>query len=287
MSFVKYREDMPNWFKIDKYMGKVESAKTILLNLVYRRVLFLIINDRLKIKVVDNKQTYGQECILELRGCLKINREFFPFSNEEAKSKIIEEMFSSIKNNYLLVFDRQSYTDNLFFKPIDMCFEIYAYSQITSLNANTIKELTPIELGEEYFRFPKPHRHIIKQQICALSSIRSKDNEEELLNHEMWYDVGGKEEHFDDCRNSSFDFYIKNMKGGILDKNPIIEVDLRSTNAVLLRNFEEWLIQKRRQLAVNKISYKDELLDNDPRTLVKKINDYRVLAYIDIYIYGK
>ncbi|RSN77559.1 MULTISPECIES: DUF6387 family protein [Acinetobacter] len=285
MSFIKYKEDMPNWFKIDKYIDKVGNARVALLNLVYRRVLLLIINNRLKIEVVDSEEIYGQECILELKGYLKINRKISPFSNEEAKNKIIKNMFLNIAENNLLAFERESYEDSSMLNPINMCFNIYAHGQIESAKANTIKELTPIEIAEEYFSFPKPHRHIIKQHLCALSTIRCKDNEKELLDHEMWYDVGGKEEHFDDCRNSSFDFYIKNMKGKVFDKKPIIEVDLGCTNAVLLRNFEEWLIQKRKQLAINEISYEDELLDSDPKTLVKKINDYRLFAYIDLSLW--
>jgi hypothetical protein len=75
---------------------------------------------------------------------------------------------------------------------------------------------------------------------------------------------------------------VKKMRNNNLVDNPLIEVNLNFTNTFLIRQFEQWLNKKRIQLSNNNISYDEDLLDADPNTLVNKINEYRVFAYLDL-----
>lgn len=281
VAYIKFKSEIPDWFYLEKYIENVLDVKDILPNLVYRKVLYGFITNKLTVDVSSKEDCFYNDFLFELKGNLKLCTSKFNGDNEYQRKRIIEFMFESIKKNPLFPFLEHDSNDNSLFKPINMCFEIFMHGFTQNTITKPINELSSVDLARNYFSLPKTHRNFIKREILAFGHTRNNENEQELL-----YSHEGRDaltsEIVDDCRGSLFSMYVKKIKNNNLDNNPIIEVNLNFTNTFLIRQFEQWLNKKRIQLSKNNISYDEDLLDADPNTLVNKINEYRIFAYLDL-----
>ncbi|MCO8044455.1 DUF6387 family protein [Acinetobacter bohemicus] len=284
MAYIKFKTDMPEWFVLEKYIENQLNATEILPNLIYRKILHGFLTNRLKVQVVNHEHAHYQNFIFELKGNLKLSDKKFFGNSETIRQEIICFMFTNLQKNPLKPFDIQLVDENPLIEPIDLCFSIFMNGFIQHTETKPIKELTAIEVARNYFALPQIHRNFIKSEILAFGFTRNDDNEQELLfAHEDR--EGLTREIVDDCRGSLFSLNVKNMKNNNLTDNPLVEVNLNFTNAFLLRQFEQWLNRKRMQVSNNNISYEEDLLDADPNTLVNKINEYRIFAYLDLYFW--
>lgn len=272
---------MPEWFVLEKYIEKQLNATEILPNLIYRKILHGFLINRLKVEVVNDEDTYSQDFIFELKGNLKLSNKKFLGNSETIRQEIICFMFGNLIKSPLKPFDYHRDGENPLIKPIELCFSIFLDGFTQNTETKPIKELTSIDVATNYFALPTIHRNFIKTEILAFGFIRNDDNEKELLFAHEDRD-GLTQETVDDCRGSLFSFNVKKMKNNNLVANPLVEVNLNFTNAFLLRQFEQWLNRKRIQVSNNNISYEEDLLDADPNTLVNKINEYRIFAYLDL-----
>lgn len=281
LAYIKYKTDMPEWFRLEKYTVEQLNATEILPNLVYRKILHGFLINRLTIEVVNEEEALYQNCIFELKGNLKLSDKQFAGTAESIRKEIINFMFGNLVKNPLKPFCNLDVDDNSLTQPIKLCFSIFMNGFTQHIESQPIKEISAVEVARNYFVLPKIHRNFIKSEILAFGLTRNDDNEQELL-----FDYEDREgltrEIVDDCRGALFSLNVKNMKDNNLSDNPLVEVNLNFTNAFLLRQFEQWLNRKRVQVSNNNISYEDDLLDADPNTLVNKINEYRIFAYLDL-----
>ncbi|MDQ1208321.1 hypothetical protein QE380_001244 [Acinetobacter baylyi] len=281
MAYIKFKAEIPEWFHLEEYVEKRLEAKDILPNLIYRKILYGFIKNKLTVEVVNKEDCLHNNCIFELNGNLKLCSNRFAGNNEYQRKKIISFMFENIKKNPITPFSKKASSDNFLFEPINMCFSIFMNGFTQHTVSKPINELSSVDFARKYFSLSKVHRNFIKSEILAFGDTRNSENEEELLfSHENRN--GLTREIVDDCRGSFFSMNVKNMKNNNLVNNPFIEVNLNFTNTFLIRQFEQWLNKKRIQLSNNNISYDEDLLDADPNTLINKINEYRIFAYLDL-----
>lgn len=286
MAYIKFKNDLPEWFNINKYIEMHLSVRNILPNLLYRKVLIDLLRNRLTIEVVPKEAVYSQDFIFELKGNLKLNNNKFSDDAITIRKKIIIYMLDNLKQHPLFPYKDHENGENPLYKVVDMCFGMLMSGYLEYTGTKVIQELSPVDLSRNYFGLSEPYRAFIKSEICAFGNTRNNDNEEELLifdNHRF----NLTKEIVDDCRDSLFTYNIKKMKNSKLSKHPIIEVNLNFTNSFLMRQFEEWLNKKRIQISNNNIEYEEDLLDADPYTLVSKINEYRIFAYLDLSLWQK
>ncbi|ENW99578.1 hypothetical protein F900_02383 [Acinetobacter modestus] len=281
MGYIKFKTEIPNWFSLEQYIGNELGAKDILPNLVYRKILYGFITNKLTIEVASKKDCFCNDFIFELKGNLKLCSSKFDGNDKYQREEIIKFMFECIKKNPLDPLSKENFNNNSFFEPINMCFEIFMNGFTQHTVTKPINELSSIDLARNYFSQPKTYRNFIKREILAFGNTRNDENEQELLYSHDEKDTLTSEI-VDDCRSSFFSMNVKKMRNNNLVDNPLIEVNLNFTNTFLIRQFEQWLNKKRIQLSNNNISYDEDLLDADPNTLVNKINEYRVFAYLDL-----
>lgn len=326
MAFIKHISELPTWFNIDKYQTSHEkySAESFLQQLIYRISLVRLISEKdwlipvkIKAKQYDEYTVYDFGCIpyiliddYEKTKIKNITPQSIHWDHYTSIIKyamrvievdpLLEQGFGILDEDYhyawiYCIRDTLAIFRNSEIKPISD-LSIYDLGEMFTMLPNQLSQYLKFEFKEvhenNYYNSVKEHLDELGMSH-ALEGI-DQEKEDEQSDGISWdYIKSLSDEDFMDLESMSqkqfLDYQRENTHTPPIYIRPTIKVDLMCSDSVLKEQFDGWLKQQRQNLykldAVDQINIKP-IVKKTGQNLLNKLINYKVLAYLDLYIWS-
>lgn len=326
MAFIKSISELPSWFNLDKYEASQNKSKAenFLQQLLYRISLVRLLNDKdLFIPIKINAKQYDEYTVYDF-GCIPyiLIEEYEAVKNEKITPESNYWDYYQAILKYALEIIR---VDPLLENGFGVLEEDHQYAWIHCLRdtltiyrqneKRPISDLSIYEVGEmftllpqgvkkylinefhgvhdtEYFESLKEHLDALGQS-SALDGYKHEIESDDVDRVSMEYINSLSEEDFMELESYTqkkfLDFERENIHTPPIYIQPVIKVDLTCSDTVLKEQFNVWLTQQRKNLY--KLDLDDQLnikpsVKRTGESLFYKLQDYKVLAYMDLCIWA-
>ncbi|MFA0870078.1 DUF6387 family protein [Acinetobacter baumannii] len=314
MVYIKDISELPSWFRIENYQIRKEdlSAESFLEQFFFRRMLFGLLTDpNLQIPYQIKANEYNEYTVHAFGSIPYIlvdeiklikNRTIAPHTQEwDFKKQLILNAFEMIvkdpllKNGYGKLITEQDFSLVYCLRHILTLYRQYEIKPITDISIYTIGEKYSLLSNEIKLYLNFEFKEFTENDCFSENlsdELKAKLNDEESITSWNYVDSLSEKdfmqlEVFCQKNFSEYECEIKEINPFYI--NPIIQVDLSSSDSIIQEQFSLWLKKQRKEYLEKNL---DEQIDvgytvkKNGESFLYKMNQYKVLAYLDLYLWS-